>query len=92
MNIAVIIAALVVINMLITALCVYKLHMVNKYFFDIVAKFANVSEFHAKTVDDIKHILLKAHNIDELPKPGSYQTKIKPTHFSDTELYDMEKK
>jgi hypothetical protein len=91
-NIAIIVAFLVVINMLGIALCLYKLHMVNKHFFDIIAKFANVSEFHSKTVDDIKHILLKAYNIDEMPKPGTYQTKIKPTHFSETELYDLEKK
>lgn len=78
-------------NFMVCLVCLYKLHMINTKVFDVFKNFANLSDVQTTALRDIKTIMVKAYGINELPRPGKYQTKIRPTYHSDTELYDREK-
>ncbi len=91
-SLEVILFALAVINMVAVIFCLYMLHTIKSRFFDIIKHCTAVNESHLDTLKDLKHILIKAFNIKEMPRPGKFQTKIKPTFHTNEELYDMERK
>ena len=90
-SIDIIMILLLVGNIFISVLCLSKLGLIEGSFFGVIKDFCEMTGTQTKAIEDIKLIMMKAYNVDEMPKPGTFQTKIKPTVHSNTELYDMEK-